>query len=57
MTKPRGRNDQIPKPKSQSSSNDQTPNPNEEIRRQPLHWDLELGVWDLIGIWDLGFGH
>src|SRR2546426_5260898 len=40
---------QIPNPKSQKSSNLQIPN-------QQTDRGLRFGIWNLFGVWDLGFG-
>src|SRR5438552_6654776 len=41
-------------------SNDQIPKklqfPNSKLRRAWVMHGLELGVWDLFGVWNLGFG-
>jgi hypothetical protein len=49
---------QNPKPKTQNPMpNAQAPNPNpmpkSRVNRH-LFWDLVIGTWDLIGIWNLG---
>src|ERR1035441_1305174 len=38
------------KPQSQISSNDQIPF---QTRRATVYWNLDIGIWDLIGIWGL----
>jgi hypothetical protein len=50
-------NDQIPSPKSQSKSNDQAQNPKPKAKiaaELAPFWELVIGTWDLIGIWNLG---
>jgi hypothetical protein len=45
---------QAPNTKSQTNTNVQ--NPNLQKKTSSMLWSFGMGIWDLFGIWSLGFG-